>query len=101
MNFSEVVILIPSHSLEDFPSELGEKPAASLLNVFAVAWHPALLLETQCLPKWLRADTFTIEQAGRRIFEDIIAVASGKKTSSEIYDYGDNEFVPWQVGAIT
>jgi galactarate dehydratase len=43
----------------------------------------------------------TIEQAGRRIFEDIIAVASGKKTSSEIYDYGDNEFVPWQVGAIT
>lgn len=65
MNFSEVVILIPSHSLEDFPSELGEKPAASLLNVFAVAWHPALLLETQCLPKWLRADTFTIEQAGR------------------------------------
>ncbi len=26
---------------------------------------------------------------------------SGKKTSSEIYDYGDNEFVPWQVGAIT
>jgi galactarate dehydratase len=43
----------------------------------------------------------TIEQAGIRIFEDIIAVASGKKTSSEIYDYGDNEFVPWQVGAIT
>ncbi len=50
MNFSEVVILIPSHSLEGLPSELGEKPAASLLNVFAVAWHPVLLLETQCLP---------------------------------------------------
>ncbi len=44
MNFTEVVILIPSHSLEDFPSELSEKPASSLLNVFAVAWHPALLL---------------------------------------------------------
>jgi galactarate dehydratase len=43
----------------------------------------------------------TIEAAGKRIFEDIIAVASGKKTVSEIYDYGDNEFVPWQVGAIT
>jgi galactarate dehydratase len=43
----------------------------------------------------------TIEKAGERIFEEIIAVASGKKTSSEIYDYGDNEFVPWQVGAIT
>ena len=43
----------------------------------------------------------TIETAGLRIFEEIIAVASGKRTSSEIYDYGDNEFVPWQVGAIT
>jgi len=43
----------------------------------------------------------TIEAAGARIFEDIIAVASGKKTLSEAYDYGDNEFVPWQVGAVT
>ena len=43
----------------------------------------------------------TIEAAGERIFEDIIAVASGKRTLSETYDYGDNEFVPWQVGAVT
>lgn len=43
----------------------------------------------------------TIEESGEIIFEHIIAVASGKKTVSEIYDYGDNEFVPWQVGAVT
>jgi galactarate dehydratase len=43
----------------------------------------------------------TIEAAGERIFREILAVASGKKTCSEVYDYGDNEFVPWQVGAIT
>lgn len=43
----------------------------------------------------------TIEQSGERIFEHVIAVASGQKTLSEIYDYGDNEFVPWQVGAVT
>jgi galactarate dehydratase len=43
----------------------------------------------------------TIEESGERIFEHIIAVASGNKTVSEIYDYGDNEFVPWQVGAVT
>lgn len=43
----------------------------------------------------------TIESAGEKLFEQIIAVASGQKTVSEIYDYGDNEFVPWQVGAIT
>jgi galactarate dehydratase len=43
----------------------------------------------------------TIEESGTRIFEYIIAAASGEKTLSEIYDYGDNEFVPWQVGAVT
>jgi len=43
----------------------------------------------------------TILAAGQRIFAEILAVASGKKTVSEIYDYGDNEFVPWQVGAVT
>ena len=43
----------------------------------------------------------TIEQSGQRIFEEILAVASGRKTLSEVYDYGDNEFVPWQIGAVT
>ncbi|KXF75523.1 galactonate dehydratase [Paramesorhizobium deserti] len=43
----------------------------------------------------------TIEKAGERIFERIIAVASGERTLSETYDYGDNEFVPWQIGAVT
>jgi galactarate dehydratase len=45
--------------------------------------------------------TETIEEAGRRIFEFVIETASGRKTASEAFDYGDNEFVPWQVGAIT
>ena len=44
--------------------------------------------------------TESIESAGEKIFERILAVASGEKTLSEQFDYGDNEFVPWQVGAI-
>lgn len=67
MNFSEILVLIPSHSLEDFPSELSEKPAGSLLNVFAVAWHPAILLETQSLPQWRRHDSLDMSQPGRLI----------------------------------
>ncbi|KAB0678828.1 UxaA family hydrolase [Aureimonas leprariae] len=43
----------------------------------------------------------TIEAAGAAMFEKLLAVASGEKTQSEIYDYGDNEFVPWQLGAVT
>ncbi len=43
----------------------------------------------------------TIAAAGERIFEKIVAVASGERTLSETYEYGDNEFVPWQIGAVT
>ena len=43
----------------------------------------------------------TIEESGQRMFDFIVEVASGERTLSEIYDYGDNEFVPWQIGAIT
>ena len=42
----------------------------------------------------------SIEQAGRRIFEMFLAVASGAETKSEAQGFGDNEFVPWQIGAV-
>ena len=44
-------------------------------------------------------DGGSLEAKGQEIFEEILAVASGKKTKSEQLGYGDNEFVPWQVGA--
>ena len=56
MSLQDLVILIPSHSLEDFPTEQTDKPAASLLNAFSVAWHPALLAAAEILPHWRRAD---------------------------------------------
>jgi altronate hydrolase len=40
----------------------------------------------------------SVQDVGREIFEEILAVASGKRTKSEIHGYGDEEFVPWQVG---
>lgn len=43
----------------------------------------------------------SIPEAGKRIYDLILAVASGERTLSETYDYGDNEFVPWQLGAVT
>lgn len=41
----------------------------------------------------------TIAGLGREIFDLIIDTASGKKTKSELFGYGDNEFVPWHLGA--
>ena len=42
----------------------------------------------------------SVEAKGQQIFETILAVASGKKSKSEELGYGDNEFVPWQIGAV-
>lgn len=68
MSLQDVVILIPSHSLEDFPTEQTDKPAASLLNSFAVAWHPALLASSEVLPHWRRADEPAAVNATQLIF---------------------------------
>jgi altronate hydrolase len=41
----------------------------------------------------------TIESKGEDIFRKILAVASGERSKSELLGLGDNEFVPWQIGA--
>jgi altronate hydrolase len=42
----------------------------------------------------------SVNEVGREIFEEIITVASGKKTKSEQLGIGDEEFVPWSIGPI-
>ncbi len=56
MTYEELTVLIPCHSLEDFPTELAEQPSEGLLNAFAVLWHPALLATAGVMPRWKRAD---------------------------------------------
>lgn len=43
----------------------------------------------------------TVEAMGEQIFQMILRIASGEKTKSELHGYGQNEFVPWPLGAIT
>jgi altronate hydrolase len=43
--------------------------------------------------------TASLVDTGERIFRKVLAVASGEKTKSEEQGYGENEFVPWVIGA--
>jgi altronate hydrolase len=43
----------------------------------------------------------SVDAMGEQIFRQILRVASGERTRSEVHGYGQNEFVPWQLGAIT
>ncbi len=40
----------------------------------------------------------SVEVVGKQIFEEILAVASGKKTKSEAGGGGEEEFAPWSIG---
>jgi altronate hydrolase len=42
----------------------------------------------------------TVDQVGERIFRLMLDTASGRATKSELHGYGQNEFVPWQLGAV-
>ena len=42
----------------------------------------------------------TIEDVGLEIFDYMLDIASGTQSKSEALGFGDNEFIPWQVGAV-
>ncbi|MFM2083654.1 MAG: hypothetical protein RLY95_472, partial [Pseudomonadota bacterium] len=42
----------------------------------------------------------TVLEKGQIIFQAILDAASGRATKSEAHGYGQNEFVPWQIGAV-
>ncbi|MFT0170323.1 UxaA family hydrolase [Paraburkholderia mimosarum] len=42
----------------------------------------------------------SVDEAGAAIFELMLATASGARTKSELHGYGQNEFVPWHLGAV-
>jgi altronate hydrolase len=41
-----------------------------------------------------------VEEMGRRIFDLVLATASGRQTASERLGFGEEEFAPWQLGAV-
>lgn len=42
-----------------------------------------------------------IGELGRQFYELMIRCASGERSKSETYGYGQNEFVPWQLSVVT
>lgn len=41
----------------------------------------------------------TVDGLGEKIYRAILEIASGARSKSELYGYGQNEFAPWQIGA--
>ncbi|CAM3276128.1 altronate dehydratase family protein [Paracoccus nototheniae] len=45
-------------------------------------------------------DGVELEAMGAQIYDLLLETASGQITKSEAFGYGDNEFVPWKIGAV-
>ena len=81
-------------------------------SAYGCAPSPSLKLSTNTA-LWLKQEddidincgdvidgTSSIDAMGERIFRLMLETASGRKTKSEIHGYGQNEFVPWALGAV-
>ena len=42
----------------------------------------------------------SVPEMGERIFRLVLETASGRPSKSEAQGFGDNEFIPWQIGAV-
>lgn len=79
-------------------SVFGSKPAPCI----KIASNSALAMamdddmDVDCSPI---LDGASIQEAGEAIYERLLAVASGSPSKSEALGFGDNEFVPWNLGA--
>lgn len=58
---SKLVVVLPCHSLEDFPTHETGDSANSLLASWTALWHPSLIARTKNLPIWVSQDYITEE----------------------------------------
>ena len=65
MKFSQLVVLLPCQSLEDFSLRREADEAEQLLSAWSALWHPALVAGAQSAPSWLPADGPPEEPAGQ------------------------------------
>jgi altronate hydrolase len=81
-------------------------------SAYGCAPSPSLKLSTNT-PLWVKQEedidlnagdiadgNASVEDTGRRLFDLMLATCSGERTKSEHHGYGQNEFVPWYVGAV-
>ncbi len=81
-------------------STYGCKPTPSLKIATNTAMFRRMSMDMDFNAGEIIDGTMSVAEAGERLFQLMLAAASGQKTLSEQHGLGDNEFVPWQLGAV-
>ncbi len=77
----------------------GSKPAPSIKLATNSMMYARMLDDMDVNCGDIMDGDATLEQKGREIFEKMLAVASGEKSKSEQLGVGNEETVPWMIGA--
>ncbi len=81
-------------------SAFGAKPSPSIKIATNTEMYNRLTEDMDINAGTVISDGRSIEEVGREIYEFLLRVASGEQSKSEAQGLGDNEFVPWQIGAV-
>ncbi|TXH51540.1 MAG: altronate dehydratase, partial [Burkholderiaceae bacterium] len=80
-------------------SVYGCKPAPSIKLATNSALYERMTEDMDINCGEIVDGTVSVQQKGQEIFELILRVASGEATCSEALGMGNDEFVPWTLGA--
>jgi arabinonate dehydratase len=81
-------------------SVFGCKPVPSLKLATNTAMYNRLTEDMDINCGLVVDGEASIEETGRKIFDLVLETASGARTKSELLGFGDDEFVPWSLGAV-
>jgi altronate hydrolase len=81
-------------------SVFGGKPAPSLKLCSNSDTYRRMTEDMDLNCGQIADGTATVAEMGRHIFELVLATASGRRTASELLGFGEEEFAPWQLGAV-
>lgn len=80
-------------------STFGSKPAPCLKIATNTDMYQRMSDDMDINAGRILTDGESVESIGNEIYQLVLNIASGKQSLSELQNLGDNEFVPWQIGA--
>jgi arabinonate dehydratase len=81
-------------------SVLGTKPTPSIKLATNTEMYERMSGDMDVNCGVILSEGESVEAVGERLFQFILDTASGRKTFSEELGFGQEEFVPWQLGAV-
>ncbi|MEM8813344.1 MAG: altronate dehydratase family protein [Pseudomonadota bacterium] len=80
-------------------SAFGSKPAPTIKICSNVETYQRMPEDMDVNAGLIADGSASVPEIGAEIYRRLLAIASGQKTLSEAQGLGDDEFVPWQIGA--